>query len=106
MSLTIADENGEILAQQFGAEYQRSLMEKASSVRGKAGLWAALMFGMEQEVEEVFGTTRCIIRVHSNANLIIVPFRKHHVVVTFLTKKDTNSSTLLAKITPVLNTWK
>jgi hypothetical protein len=55
MSLTISDANGDIRSQSYGAEYEREFLEKAAIVRSKAGVWAALMLGMEHEIDDVFG---------------------------------------------------
>jgi hypothetical protein len=106
MSLTIADLNGEILAQDYGSEYQTTFFEKARDARGRAGVWATLMLGMEREVDEAFGPTEYIVRAHSNGNLVVVPFPNHQMVATFLTKKGAVASRILPKVMPLLIEWK
>jgi hypothetical protein len=102
MSLTVADANGEILAHSYGPEYQQKYWESAAVIRGKAGLFAALMIGMEQQTEDVFGETEALIRLHKNVKLIIIPFPSKTKMLTLLTKKDAPAKELLPKIRPLL----
>ena len=105
MSLTIADAHGDIISQSHGTEYEREFLGRAAGVRTKAGAWAALMLGMEYEVDEVFGETECIVRVHKNGKLMIVPFPSKKMILVLLTKKQVDSNNVLPKIRPILDSF-
>ena len=105
LSLTIAEANGDILAHSFGAGYEREFLEKTSKVRGRAGVWAALMLGMEYEVEQAFGETECIVRIHKKAKLMVVPFASKKMILTMLTTRDAIGIDILPKILPLLQSF-
>ena len=98
LSLTIADVKGELLAHSYGSDYQQKYLESASGIREKAGLFAALMMGLEQQQEQVFGRTQAVVRLHENANLIVIPFPSKTRILTLLTRNDASGVDLLAKI--------
>jgi hypothetical protein len=102
MSLTVADSNGELLAHSYGSEYQQKYLEAAAPVRARAGSFAILMMASEKQTEKVFGETEAVVRLHKNANLIIIPFPSKTRMLTLLTKRDASADELLPKIRPLL----
>ncbi|MDA4112310.1 MAG: hypothetical protein OK439_07190 [Thaumarchaeota archaeon] len=102
LSLTINDDKGEILGHAFGPEYERKYLGLAKEVRSKAGLFSALIFGITSEPEKVFGEIEAIVRIYSDAKLILIPFASKKMMATLLTKKSVETNEILTKTRPLL----
>ena len=63
-------------------------MEKAAEIRKKAGVLGAVFMGMEAQADKVFGETQALVRLHSNAKMIVIPFPSREYVLTLLTKRE------------------
>jgi hypothetical protein len=102
MSLTVADTEGKMLAHSYGSEYQEEYMESAAVVRERAGLLAALLLGVEEQYDQVFGKTEAVVKLHKNASLVVLPSPSRTMIFTILTKTDMSARELLPRIRPLL----
>jgi hypothetical protein len=102
LSLTINDDKGEVLGKAFTAEYEKKYGDAAKDLRPRAGLFSALIYGIATEPEKVFGKTRAIVRIYTDAKLVLVPFSDRKIMATLLTKKRADIDKLIMDITPML----
>lgn len=98
LSLTIADKAGNLLAHSYGSEYQEKFMESAGTLRSKAGAIAALSMGMETQADSVFGATEAIVKLHTNAKLIVIPFPSKNYFLTLLAKRHTDTDSIIQRV--------
>ena len=98
LSLTVANKDGDLIAHSYGSEYQERFLEKASEIRKKAGTFGALFMGMESQANHVFGETQAVVRLHSNAKLIVIPFPSRKYLLTLLTKREADSESIIQKV--------
>lgn len=73
-------------------------MEKAAEIRKKAGVLGAVFMGMESQADQVFGETQALVRLHSDAKLIVIPFQSREYVVTLLTKRKADQESIVQKV--------
>jgi hypothetical protein len=102
LSLTIGDAQGRVLIHSFGSEYEEKYHSRASEVRARAGLYGSLMIGIEGKLEEVFGETRGVVRMHREVNLIVIPCASRTKSVTLLTKPSAHPAETIRKVEPLL----
>lgn len=98
LSLTVANKEGDLVAHSYGSEYQERFLKKASEIRKKAGTFGALFMGMESQANHVFGETQGLVRLHSNAKLIVIPFPSRKYLLTLLTKREADSESIIQKV--------
>ncbi len=101
----ISDQNGDVLAHSYGPDYEQKYLKKASESRKKGGLLAALMMGMESQADPVFGETQALIRVHSDAKLIVIPFPSRKLVVTLLTRRAAAPDYIIDQVKNLIKSW-
>ena len=98
LSLTVANKNGDLIVHSYGSEYQEEFMDKAAEIRKKAGVFAAVFMGMQAQVDQVFGETQALVRLHSNAKMIVIPFPSKKYVLTLLTKREADSESIIQSV--------
>lgn len=99
LSLTIADKEGALLAHSYGSEYQEKFMKSAGTLRSKAGAFAVLSMGMETQADNVFGATEAIVKLHTNAKLIVIPFQSKNYFLTLLAKRHGDTDLIIQRVT-------
>ena len=102
MSLILADGDGTKLAHSYGVEYEKEYLKSAAAIRSKTGLLAVVMMGMEQGIEEVFGETEAIVKLHKNVSFVVISTPSKKKVITMVTAKDADVRGMLPKIGPLI----
>ena len=102
MSLILADSNGMKLAHSYGPKYEEEYMKSAASVRDKAGLLAVLLMGIEHGMDDVFGKTEAVVKLHKKVSLVVFSTPSRKKVITMVTTRDADVRELIRKIAPVI----